>query len=442
MPRTKMRWNVLFLVFLISTVSYLDRTNISVAAPTIRAELGLSPEQLGVILSVFSFSYAIAQVPAGLLANWLGPRKTFFYGMWAWCLLLAVTTTATTFTAWIAFRIPFGIAEAITWPAIAVLLTHWFPRVEYSLASSFQNVGLVFGSAVAPPIVSFIIIAAGWKEAFIITGLMAGVLGTVFYLYTKEDPSKDPRVSPAELDWIRHDKLESDEGPTPKGFNVMLLGRMSIWAAGIACFGLDFINFMFLGWYPSYLTEKYHMSLSRMGIMAMEPFMLGVVTVVGAGYIVRRLSAAGVDSVSARKVVIFVGLLLGAACLLATIYIDDLYASVTAMSFGYAFVMGILGPMWSTAPEIGGTRGAGFVCACINFVGFIGAIISPMVMGWSLQHFQSFTPAILIAAGVTLVSAFLFIAMYRVNSDREAVEAFLSNKPNRPRLRAAEVVGG
>ncbi|MFM0694560.1 MFS transporter [Paraburkholderia graminis] len=423
--KSRMRWHVLFLVFLISTVSYLDRTNLSVAAPVIRAELGLTPTQLGVILSAFSIAYTVAQIPVGMFANWLGPRKTYFYGMWSWCILLAATTTATSFGAWVAFRIPFGIAEAVTWPASAVLLSHWFPRVEYSQASSLQNVGLVLGSAIAPPIVSFLVVSYDWKMAFIVTGLMAGVLGTIFFLYTRDDPADDKRVSKEELEWIRHDKVEEvEEAHTLKGFNVMLMKRPSVWAAGIACFGLDFINYLFLAWYPSYLTEKYHMSMTRMGVMAMQPFLFGVVSVIGAGWIVRKLVDRGMDSSRARKIVIFGGLFLGTIALFVTTYVEDLYVSVTAMSFGYAFVMSILGPMWSTAPDIGGKHGAGFVCACMNFIGNIGGIISPILMGMSFQYFQSFTPAIMITAAVTLTCAFLFLLLYRVPADRKVIETF------------------
>ena len=153
------------------------------------------------------------------------------------------------------FRIPFGLAEAVTWPAASVLMSRWFPRIEYSQAMSLQNLGLVVGAAVAPPIVAFIIAFWGWKAAFIVTGLVAGMLGTFFYLYTKDDPADDPRVSPEELAWIRHDQVREDNSPLPKGFIWMLLGRPSLWAVGMANFGLDFINFMFLTWYPTYLTD-------------------------------------------------------------------------------------------------------------------------------------------------------------------------------------------
>ena len=104
-----------------------------------------------------------------------------FIALWLWCILLALTTTATSFGAWISFRIPFGLAEAVTWPAASVLMSRWFPRIEYSQAMSLQNLGLVVGAAVAPPIVAFIIAFWGWKAAFIITGLIAGILGTFFY---------------------------------------------------------------------------------------------------------------------------------------------------------------------------------------------------------------------------------------------------------------------
>ncbi|HEY2011170.1 MAG TPA: MFS transporter [Rhizomicrobium sp.] len=423
---TRIRWRVMFLVFLIVTVSYLDRTNLSVAAPTLQRQLHLTPTQLGLILSAFSWAYAAAQIPAGLVASWLRPRRTYLFALWLWCILLALTTTATSFGAWIAFRIPFGLAEAITWPAASILLSRWFPRLEYSQAMSLQNLGLVVGAAVAPPIVAFIIAFWSWQAAFIVTGLFAGLLGTFFYFYTRDDPADDTRVSREELEWIKHDQTHEEPGRAPKGLIWTLLCCPSLWAVGMANFGLDFINFMFLTWYPTYLTETYHMSLGRMGVMAMEPYVLGVIAVLGAGRLVRWMCDRGMDSVAARRIVIFAGLLLGTLALFATIATSNLYASVTAMSLGYAFVMSILGPMWSTPAEIAGSQGVGFASGFVNFVGNVGGIGSPILMGVVFERFHSFTPAILISAGVTLLCGLLFLAFYRVHTDRQAVIAFLA----------------
>lgn len=423
---TRIRWRVMFLVFLIVTVSYLDRTNLSVAAPTLQRQLHLTPTQLGLILSAFSWAYAAAQIPAGLVASWLRPRRTYLFALWLWCILLALTTTATSFGAWIAFRIPFGLAEAITWPAASILLSRWFPRLEYSQAMSLQNLGLVVGAAVAPPIVAFIIAFWSWQAAFIVTGLFAGALGTFFYFYTRDDPADDACVSREELEWIKHDQTHEEPERAPKGLIWTLLCCPSLWAVGMANFGLDFINFMFLTWYPTYLTETYHMSLGRMGVMAMEPYVLGVIAVLGAGRLVRWMCDRGTDSVTARRIVIFAGLLLGTLALFATIAVSNLYASVTAMSLGYAFVMSILGPMWSTPAEIAGSQGVGFASGFVNFVGNVGGIGSPILMGVVFERFHSFTPAILISAGVTLLCGLLFLALYRVHTDRQTVIAFLA----------------
>jgi sugar phosphate permease len=427
-PSTNIRWVMMFLVFLISTVSYLDRTNLSVAAPVIQKEFHLSPVQLGVILSAFSWSYAIAQIPAGMIANWLRPRRTYFYGMITWCIILILTTQAASYGAWVIFRIPFGIAEAVTWPAASVLLARWFPRVEYSQAMSLQNLGLVIGAAVAPPIVAFILVQWGWQMAFIITGIIAAALGIVFYFYAKDNPEEHSSVAKDELAWIKHDQVEEeDDTPAVAGLYGALVKRPTLWAAGMANFGLDFVNFMFLTWYPTYLTQKYHMSLSKMGVMAMEPYLFGLITVLGSGAIVRRMVNNGRDSVSARKIMISLGLILGTVTLFVTPFINNIYASVTCMSLGYAFVMSILGPMWSTAAEIGGKKGAGFVSGFINFVGNVGGILSPLLMGFVLQYFNSFTPAILISAAVTLVCAVLFVILYRVDADRAEIIKFIKN---------------
>jgi len=423
---TRIRWRVMFLVFVIVTISYLDRTNLSVAAPTLQKQLHLTPVQLGLILSSFSWAYAAAQIPAGLVASWLRPRRTYLYALWAWCILLALTTTATSFGAWIAFRIPFGLAEAVTWPAASILLSRWFPRLEYSQAMSLQNLGLVIGAAIAPPIVAVIISYWSWQAAFIVTGLIAGLMGTFFYFYTKDDPADDPRVSQDELAWIKHDQMREEAPQAPKGFAWVLLRCPSLWAVGMANFGLDFINFMFLTWYPSYLTTTYHMSLGRMGVMAMEPYVLGVIAVLGAGKLVRMMCDSGMDSVAARRIVIFAGLLLGTIALFATITVSNLYASVTAMSLGYAFVMSILGPMWSTPAEIAGPQGVGFASGFVNFIGNVGGIGSPILMGVVFERFHSFAPAILVAAGVTLLCGVLFLILYRVKTDRQVVVAFLA----------------
>ncbi|MCM3023035.1 MFS transporter [Bacillus ginsengihumi] len=422
---TNVRWIMMFLVFLISTVSYLDRTNLSVSAPVIQHEFHISAMQLGIIFSAFSWTYALGQIPAGMIANWLKPRKTYFYGMLVWCIILILTTQAASFGAWVIFRIPFGLAEAVTWPAASVLLARWFPRVEYSQAMSLQNLGLVIGAAVAPPIVAFLLVHWGWQVAFIITGIIAAILGVFFYLYGRDNPEEHRGVSENELEWIKHDQLEENSEITSvPGLYRALLKRPTLWAASMANFGLDFVNYMFLTWYPTYLTEKYHMSLSEMGIMAMEPYLFGLITVLSAGTVVRRLVDKGRDSVSARKIVISLGLILGTATLFVTPFINNIYASVTCMSLGYAFVMSILGPMWSTAAEIGGKSGAGFVSGAINFIGNIGGILSPLLMGFILQYFNSFTPAILISAGITLLCSILFLILYRVHNDRAAILTF------------------
>jgi sugar phosphate permease len=289
---------------------------------------------------------------------------------------------------------------------------------------SLQNLGLVIGAAIAPPMVAFLIAFWGWQTAFIVTGLVAGLLGTFFYLDTSDDPADDPRVSKDELAWIRHDAVHQDHAQPPKGFLWMLLCRPSLWAVAMANFGLDFINFMFLTWYPTYLTDTYHMSLTRMGVMAMQPYLFGIVGVLGAGRLVRAMCDGGMDSTMARRIVIFGGLLLGTIALFLTISVSNLYASVTFMSLGYAFVMSILGPMWSTPAELAGSRGVGFASGFVNFIGNVGGIGSPILMGVVFERFHSFTPAILVSAGITLVCGVLFLLLYRVKTDREVVEAF------------------
>jgi sugar phosphate permease len=346
--------------------------------------------------------------------------------MWLWCILLVATTSATTFASWIGFRIPFGAAEAVSWPALALLMSKWFPRIEYSQVSSIQNLGLVIGSAVAPPLVSAIIVKAHWQAAFVATGAMAAALGTFIWFYLRDDPKADSRVSSSEREWISHDKVVETESATPAGFLKLLATRPSVWACALACFGLNLVNFLFLSWYPTYLTDTYRMSMSKMGLLAAQPYVFAIVSVAGAGWVVRRLVEAGQTTEAATRRVIFSGLFFGTVCLFVAVSVNNLYLSVTAMSLGYAFVMSILGPMWAMAPEIGGRRGASIVCSIMNCVGLFGGIVSPITMGFSFQWFQSYTPAIACSAGVTMLCALAFLRLFRSESDRGKVDDFLT----------------
>ncbi len=415
------------LMFLIAAVSYLDRANLAVAAPVIRAQMHFTSGEMGFILSAFTFAYAAAQVPAAFVANLLGPRRCFFFFMWLWCILLVATTTATTFGSWLGFRIPFGAAEAVSWPALAFLMSKWFPRIEYPQVSSIQNLGLVIGSAVAPPLVSAIIVKAHWQAAFVATGLMAAALGTWIWFYLQDDPDNDSRVSKNELDWIYHDRLVGVNASLPPGFWRLLATRPSVWACALSCFGLNLINFLFLSWYPTYLTDTYQMSMSKMGVLAAQPYLFAIVSVVGAGWLVRRLVERGRTIENATRRVIFSGLLFGTVCLFLAVSAKNLYLSVTAMSLGYAFVMSILGPMWAMAPEIGGQSGASVVCSIMNSLGLLGGIVSPLTMGYSFQWFRSYTPAIICSAVATMVCALVFLLLFRSGRDRQIVDEFLAD---------------
>ena len=223
-------------------------------------------------------------------------------------------------------------------------------------------------------------------------------------------------------------RFREDNSPLPNGYIRMLLGRPSLWAVGMANFGLDFINFMFLTWYPTYLTDKYHMSLGRMGIMAMEPYIFAMITVLGAGRLVRALTDGGMDSVSARRMVIFGGLLIGTA--LPGRYRECL----EPVCIGYGHVAGLCVCDVDTGTDVVDTRrrsraprGVGFAAGFVNFVGNVGGIGSPILMGVVFQHFNSFTPAILISAGITMACAVLFILLYRAKADKEFVAAFLAS---------------
>ena len=308
---TRVRWYVMFAVFLIVTVSYLDRTNLSVAAPTLQRELHLTPTELGLILSAFSWSYALAQIPAGFVAAWLKPRRTYLWAMWLWCLLLVATTTATSFGAWIAFRIPFGLAEAITWPAASVLLARWFPRIEYSQAMSLQNLGLGIGAAIAPPIVAFISAFWGGRTAFIITGLMGFVLLAAWWKFY-DVPERHRGLTEQERHLIVTTRAVAG---APAARAAMTMRQMLLHPLCLGFFVMRFLTdsttYFFSFWLPDYLQHGRGFTLAMIGLVGWLPFLAADIGGPGGGALSDWLVRRGWAPSRARR-----RMMLIAACLM------------------------------------------------------------------------------------------------------------------------------
>ena len=206
---TKVRFSIAILMTLAIVINYLDRTVMSAAAPTISAELQISPEMMGWIMSAFFLSYALCQIPAGFIADKYGQRRTLAGSVLWWSLATAATALAKTPLSFISTRILMGMGEAGAYPCNSGIAAKWFPDRERGRITALFDSGSKFGTAFAMPLVVWIIAKWGWEAAFIICGAL-GVIWVFAWLKVYHDPEQHPKISAEELAYIREGQVKKE----------------------------------------------------------------------------------------------------------------------------------------------------------------------------------------------------------------------------------------
>src|ERR1700722_15798888 len=214
-PIGRVRWFLMFWLFVLGAVSYLDRVNVSIAGTALAEKYHLSQVQLGSIFSAFLIGYALFQTPGGWLADRLGPRYVLTIGVVWWGIFTALTaslssTIAGALTCLILIRFLLGAGEAIIYPACNRFVSQWIPSQERGLANGLIFAGVGAGTAAAPVFVTYLMIRHGWRAPFWASAILGLIVGLVWYIAARDSPEQHSSVSPAELSYIQQYR-----GPKP-----------------------------------------------------------------------------------------------------------------------------------------------------------------------------------------------------------------------------------
>ncbi len=283
-------WMVWLLIGPITFVMSLDRTAIVVAAPVIQKEYGFSLVEMSLILTSFSWTYAFLQVPAGWLAERVGPRRALYWANLLWSLLTAATPLGFSLGSFIAIRTALGVGQSADWPSSVLALRRWFPRRERAKGNSVLLGGLYLGPIIAAPITTAVMLNFGWRFVFYAFGALGILLGFAWWIVFRDDPASHPRVSPEEARLILSER-EPEASATPPGALPMLFRSGQFWAIGVQYFFLILIQSFYTTWLPTYLVQARHFSLKSMGIFASLPWVALFCMVFIAGGIADRLAA-------------------------------------------------------------------------------------------------------------------------------------------------------
>ena len=264
-------WMVWLLIGPITFVMSLDRTAIVVAAPVIQKEYGFSLVEMSLILTSFSWTYAFLQVPAGWLAERIGPRRALYWANLLWSILTAATPAGFSFTSFVAIRAALGVGQAADWPSSVLALRRWFPKRERAKGNSVLLGGLYLGPIIAAPITTAVMLSFGWRFVFYGFGVLGILLGVAWWFLFRDTPSEHPWVSPEEAAFIAAER-EPEAPATPKGALPVLFRSGQFWAVGVEYFFLILIQSFYTSWLPTYLVQARNFSLRSMGVYASLPW--------------------------------------------------------------------------------------------------------------------------------------------------------------------------
>ena len=402
------RYNIVGLCVLAVFICYIDRVNISVAAIAMQEELGWSNETKGRVLSAFFFGYMLFMVPSGWISNRLGGKVVLGIAVVWWSVFTMLTPMAALLglPMLLAARILMGMGEAATFPAAYTLYGRWVPKTERSRAVALLIGGIPLGTLFALTTTGWLINAYGWPIVFYLFGASGLLWAVIWYFLAYDNPAADPRVSPAELALLANNEQALDRTeniPWKK-----LLSAAPVWALIINHFCSNWGFYVLLAWLPSYFRTELGLSIANAGIYSALPWLSMFVCGNVSGVIADRLITRGVNATLIRKTMQCCGLVGSSIFLLLAIDVDNAIHAMALM----CGALGFLALTWSgfvpnhldIAP-----RYADILMGITNTAGTIPGIIGVYVTGWLVDMSGTFSAPFLIAAGINLFGAVVWL---------------------------------
>lgn len=409
--KPKLRWGIVILLLIGAVINYLDRSNLSVANTTIAEQFQLSSTQMGLLLSAFLWPYAIANLPAGWLVDRFGPRKMFAWASGLWSIATLISAFVNSYSLLYAMRMLLGVSESPFFTSALKSNERWFAKKERGLPTSIINTGSQIANAIAPPLLTALMLTMSWRGMFIVIGV-AGLLLMIIWLKIYRDPtfSEQQLIHTSDHEQtnttsVNQPQREAQTSQAPTASWSSLFKHKSTWFMIIGNFGIMFTIWVYLTWLPSYLEKEQGFTLKETGWIASIPFIAGIIGVLVGGIISDYFIRKGVNPITSRKVPIVGGAILAAASVAPIPFIDNTVLSIVLLSVGYFASQLPSGVIWTLAADIAPGDQVASLGAIQNFGGFLGAALAPIITGLILDQTGSFNNVFLLGAGLLLLGA-------------------------------------
>ncbi|HZW93750.1 MAG TPA: MFS transporter [Candidatus Eremiobacteraceae bacterium] len=412
---SRVRWLLVFWLFILSAVSYLDRVNISIAGGSIAEAYHLSDVQLGQVFSAMLVGYALFQTVGGRLADRFGPRRVLAAGVAWWGIFTALTAMVPANIAgalfiFVAVRFLLGAGEAVIYPSANQFIARWIPTTERGIANGWIFAGVGAGAGLTPLIVTYIMVHYGWRSSFWVCSIIGFAVGAVWFLIARDTPVEHARVSASELALIRSGltQLESKNDPKTLVPWSRVIRSKEVLAVTLSYFCYGYVAWIFFTWFYRYLAKVRGLDLKASAFYTMLPFLAMLVCCLLGGTINDRLTKRLGPRVGRCG-------LAGFAILVAGIFIA-FGSQVQSARLASVVLAGGAGALylsqssfWSVTADIAGAS-AGSVSGFMNMGNQIGAALTASLTPWIAARF-GWTTSFLVAAGLCLVGALSWLVV-------------------------------
>ena len=409
---SRVRWFLVFWIFVLSAVSYLDRVNFSIAGSAIADSYHLTQVQLGEVISAMLAGYAIFQTVGGRLADRFGPRRVLTFGVLWWGVFTASTALVPVsmeraLYAFVAVRFLLGAGEAVIYPGANQFIARWVPFRERGIANGWIFAGVGAGAGLTPPLITYFMLHYGWRSSFWVCAIVGLFAGAVWFLAARDTPAEHPFVSPSELSTIQSGLSPASAPQTNRGRETLVPWRQvvrskEVLALTVSYFCYGYVAWIFFSWFYIYLSRVRGLNLKASALYSMLPFIAMSVGCLIGGALNDRLTRLYGSRVG-RCGVASVAVILSGIFIASGAYVESTQLASVILAGGAGALYLSQSSFWSVTADIAGAS-SGSVSGFMNMGNQIGAAITASLTPWIATRY-GWTASFLVAAALCIVGA-------------------------------------
>ena len=406
------RWRIAFLLAFGVLVNFFDRINLSVSRDALHDSFGLSLVAFGYLSSAFSWTYALMQMPAGVLLDRWGVRRVGRVSALLWSVSSFAAAVAPGLSWFFGARFLLGVSESPTFPANAKALGYWFTRDERGMATAITDAAAKFSTAIGVPFIGLLLLYFGWRWSFAATGFISLLYFVLFYLVYR-NPREDEKLSEQELEFLLRGGTQPEDQVRARSGSSLgyLLTQRKVYGLALGWGAYNYTFFLLLAWLPSYLSVSLHVDLFHSIFYTSVPWLFATATdLLVGGWLVDALIQRGYDAHRVRQSVLVTGMSFGLA-IFGAARAHGPVAALVWISLALGGLAAAAPVAWTIPSLIAPRESVGTLAGTVNLCGQIAAICAPIVTGYIVSASHSFAAAFVTATLILLmgIAGYIFL---------------------------------